>query len=102
MEVNGQRMLLDIAWPSFHYTIDLDGAKFHAKRFDEDRERDVNLRTAGWTVDRFTWLHATTRMPWLLHTGATSPQRTRLDRRLSAYWVSSVCWVGKIAPVQLS
>ncbi len=23
---------------------------------------------SGWTVDRFTWTHATTQMPWLLET----------------------------------
>jgi hypothetical protein len=66
--IDGRIMMLDIAWPGFLYSIDLDGAAFHADRFDEDRERDVLLRTAGWTVDRFTWLHATTRMPWLLQT----------------------------------
>ena len=68
VSISGTTMLLDLAWPSFRYCIELDGAKFHADRFDRDRERDVLLRTGGWTVDRFTWTHATTRMPWLLDT----------------------------------
>jgi very-short-patch-repair endonuclease len=74
--INGTVMLLDLAWPEFRYSVDLDGATFHADRFDQDRERDVLLRTGGWTIDRFTWTHATTRMPWLLHT-----VRTRLTER---------------------
>ncbi len=76
VNIDGVVMLLDLAWPSFRYSIDLDGAEFHADRFDEDRQRDVLLRTGGWTVDRFTWTHATTRMPWLLQT-----IRSRLSER---------------------
>ncbi len=68
VEIDGEIMLLDLAWPTFRYSVDLDGARFHADRFDADRERDARLRTAGWTVDRFTWKHATTQMPWLLRT----------------------------------
>ena len=74
--IDGEVMLLDLAWPTLLYNVDLDGARFHADRFDADRERDVKLRTAGWTVDRFTWTHATTRMPWLLQT-----VRSRLTER---------------------
>lgn len=74
--IDGEVMLLDLAWPSVLYNVDLDGARFHAARFDADRERDVKLRTAGWTVDRFTWKHATTMMPWLLET-----IRSRLNER---------------------
>lgn len=74
--IDGEVMLLDLAWPTLFYNVDLDGARFHADRFDADRERDVKLRTAGWTVDRFTWTHATTRMSWLLQT-----VRSRLTER---------------------
>ena len=74
--IDGEVMLLDLAWPTLIYTVDLDGARFHADRFDADRARDVRLRTAGWTVDRFTWTHATTQMPWLLGT-----IRSRLTER---------------------
>lgn len=84
--VDGEVMLLDLAWPTLQCTVDLDGARFHADRFDADRERDVRLRTAGWTVDRFTWTHATTQMPWLLRT-----IRSRLTER---GWSGSAPGVG--------
>lgn len=47
---------VDIAFPGLRLAVELDGWQFHSDRasFSADRQRDVALRLAGWTVLRFT------------------------------------------------
>ena len=65
--IGGQTYLVDLAWPEFRVAAELDSAEFHADQFDEDRERDVNLKLAGWEVHRFTWKHATQKRQWMVN-----------------------------------
>lgn len=55
----GHRYCLDYAWPEARVHLDVDGFSAHDGRrsFDRDRERDDNLRLAGWFG-----LHATSTM----------------------------------------
>lgn len=65
--------VVDCLWPKARLVVELDGRGAHAmpSRFDADRERDLDLRVAGWTVVRITWR--------MLHRDAD-----RLERRLRA------------------
>jgi very-short-patch-repair endonuclease len=47
---------LDLAYPENHLAIEIDGYAFHSSResFDNDRRRDNNLRSCGWTILHFT------------------------------------------------
>lgn len=48
------RYVLDLAWPSLLYDVEIDGDRHHSLAPDreEDRVRDAELATEGWTVRR--------------------------------------------------
>jgi hypothetical protein len=54
--VEGQRFVLDLAWPAWLVLAEFDGRDPHARRrvFDGDRERQNALVAAGWLPFRFT------------------------------------------------
>lgn len=54
--IRGKTMFLDVAFPGRKIALEFDGWQFHGDRssFIRDRERDVALRIAGWTILRFT------------------------------------------------
>ena len=58
---------VDFAWRGERLIVEVDGYAYHRSpaRFEEDRERDVVLSMAGWTVLRFTWTQLTTRGAWV-------------------------------------
>ena len=58
---------VDFVWRAERLVVEVDGYGFHRSpsRFEDDRERDVMLTLAGWTVLRFTWTHVTTRPAWV-------------------------------------
>jgi very-short-patch-repair endonuclease len=55
---------VDFGYPDVRLAIEVDGWAFHGSReaFQDDRERQNRLATAGWTVLRFTW-HDVVRRP---------------------------------------
>ena len=61
----GRQYIVDLAWPQWRVAIELDSREFHLHTFDTDRERDVNLKLAGWEIHRFTWTHATRQRSWM-------------------------------------
>jgi hypothetical protein len=68
---------VDFAWRARRLVVEVDGYGYHRSpsRFENDRERDIMLTLAGWTVLRFTWTQVTTRPDWVA---------TALDARLGA------------------
>ena len=58
---------VDFAWRKPRLIVEVDGYGYHRSptRFENDRERDVMLTLAGWTVMRFTWTQVTTRPDWV-------------------------------------
>lgn len=48
---------VDFAYPESNLAIEVDSYAWHMNRkaFEEDRERDNELRAQGWNVLRFTW-----------------------------------------------
>lgn len=56
VRVSGNTYFLDAAFPGRRLALEFDGWQFHGDRasFIRDRERDVALRMAGWTVLHFT------------------------------------------------
>lgn len=56
IELYGDFVYLDIAFPGPKLDIELDGWRYHGDRasFSRDRRRDVLLQQAGWTPLRFT------------------------------------------------
>lgn len=48
---------IDFAWPDCRLAVEVDGRSYHSSdgAFEGDRERRVNMQTAGWTVMEFTW-----------------------------------------------
>ncbi|MGI8512388.1 MAG: endonuclease domain-containing protein [Solirubrobacteraceae bacterium] len=48
---------VDFAWPERRLIVETDGWAFHRTRtaFDNDRDRDLRLRAAGWDVRRFSY-----------------------------------------------
>jgi very-short-patch-repair endonuclease len=54
--IDGRRYWIDLAYPSEHIAIELDGFDFHRSRtsFDADRTRGNALVLAGWQLLRFT------------------------------------------------
>jgi hypothetical protein len=63
--IEGQEV--DFAWRPQRLVVEVDGYGFHRSpsRFENDRERDVMLTLAGWTVLRFTWAQVTDRPSWV-------------------------------------
>lgn len=61
VEVAGEILEVDFAWPSHHLVVEADGRLFHdtASAFERDRRRDQLLARAGWRVIRCTWRQAT-------------------------------------------
>jgi very-short-patch-repair endonuclease/predicted transcriptional regulator of viral defense system len=58
---------VDFAWRHGRLLVEVDGYAYHRSpsAFETDRERDVHLTLAGWTVLRFTWTQITTRPVWV-------------------------------------
>ena len=65
-EVNARvgRFRVDCLWRTQGVIVELDGHAFHANAAtaERDRQRDVELRAAGFIVLRYTW-HQVTRQP---------------------------------------
>lgn len=59
--------LCDFVWRDARLIVEVDGYAFHRIRtvFLSDRERDVALKLAGWTVLRFAYEHVTERPGWV-------------------------------------
>lgn len=57
VDLFGETIHVDFAYPSVALIIECDGYAFHRDRqaFENDRDRDNKLRLLGWTVLRFTW-----------------------------------------------
>jgi very-short-patch-repair endonuclease len=57
----------DFVWRDARLIVEVDGYGFHRVRsvFVSDREKDVILRLAGWTVLRFVYEHVTDRAAWV-------------------------------------
>jgi Protein of unknown function (DUF559) len=58
---------VDFVWGRLRLIVEVDGYRYHRSpsSFEDDRERDVVLTLAGWTVLRFTWAQVTTRPEWV-------------------------------------
>jgi very-short-patch-repair endonuclease len=59
--------LVDFVWRDRRLIVEVDGYGYHRapKRFERDRERDVELSTKGWRTLRFTWRQVKTRDGWV-------------------------------------
>jgi len=57
----------DFCWPQQRLIVEADGYATHGTplAFEDDRERDAELRTLGWQVLRFTWPQLTRRPAWV-------------------------------------
>lgn len=55
--IGSNTYFIDIAFPAIPLAVEIDGREFHSDRaqFEEDRQRQNALVSAGWTVLRFTW-----------------------------------------------
>jgi len=58
---------VDFVWRDARLIVEVDGYRYHRSpsAFEDDRERDVTLTLAGWTVLRFTWAQVTGRPGWV-------------------------------------
>ena len=58
---------VDFAWRHRRLVVEVDGYAYHRSptAFETDRERDVLLALAGWSVRRFTWTQITRRPAWV-------------------------------------
>jgi hypothetical protein len=63
--VEGRRR--DFAWPDRRLLVEADSYRWHRSpsALDDDRERDVELTLAGWTVLRFTYAQCTQRRSYV-------------------------------------
>ena len=63
--VEGRRR--DFCWPDRHVVVEADSYAWHRSpsALDDDRERDVELTLAGWTVLRFTYAQCTKRRAYV-------------------------------------
>jgi hypothetical protein len=50
---------VDVLWRREKLIVELDGREFHEHRFEEDREKDAVLLSAGLSVVRITWKRLT-------------------------------------------
>jgi hypothetical protein len=46
---------VDVLWRRERLIVELDGHEFHERRFEQDREKDAILVSAGFSVVRVTW-----------------------------------------------
>ena len=55
--LDGTWIEVDYVWRTQRVIVELDSREFHlnAEAFERDRERDLALAAAGWTVVRITW-----------------------------------------------
>ncbi|MFT3889405.1 MAG: DUF559 domain-containing protein [Arachnia sp.] len=67
IRTGGRAYFADVAFPGLRLVLEFDGWRYHGDRlsFIADRQRDVALRLAGWTVLRFTAETMGTLMPVL-------------------------------------
>jgi very-short-patch-repair endonuclease len=58
---------VDAVWRDLMLAVEVDGYRYHRSphKFETDRERDVVLTVAGWTVLRFTWRQLTYEPHWV-------------------------------------
>ena len=58
---------VDFAWRDARLIVEVDGYRYHRSPsvFEDDRERDVTLGLAGWTVLRFTYAQVVRRPAWV-------------------------------------
>ena len=58
---------VDFVWRDARLIVEVDGYRYHRSpsRFEDDRERDVILSLAGWTVLRFTYAQVVRRDAWV-------------------------------------
>jgi very-short-patch-repair endonuclease len=61
---------IDFLWRNARLIVEVDGYAYHRSpsTFESDRERDVTLTAANWTVLRFTWTHVSRRQEWIAAT----------------------------------
>jgi very-short-patch-repair endonuclease len=68
-ETNGriEGIEVDFVWRERRLIVEVDGYRYHRtpSAFERDRERDVRLITADWTVLRFTWHQIVQRAAWV-------------------------------------
>jgi very-short-patch-repair endonuclease len=59
---------VDFVWREARLIVEVDGYAYHRSpsAFETDRERDVTLTGAGWTVMRFTWRQIDGRAGWVV------------------------------------
>jgi very-short-patch-repair endonuclease len=57
LDVRGERVEVDCAWPAARIVVELDGRVAHGRQssFHDDRARDRALLAAGWIPMRVTW-----------------------------------------------
>jgi very-short-patch-repair endonuclease len=58
---------VDFMWRDARLIVEVDGYRYHRSpsTFEDDRERDVILSLAGWTVLRFTYAQVVRRPAWV-------------------------------------
>jgi very-short-patch-repair endonuclease len=68
-ETNGriEGIEVDFVWRERRLIVEVDGYRYHRtpSAFERDRERDVRLITADWSVLRFTWHQIVQRAAWV-------------------------------------
>jgi very-short-patch-repair endonuclease len=72
---------VDFVWRDENLIVEVDGYKYHRAptAFEDDRARDVELTTRGYSVTRFTWNQITRRSGWVA--AAIRSRRPALARR---------------------
>lgn len=68
---------VDFAWRDARLIVEVDGYRYHRSpsAFEDDRQRDVTLCLAGWTVLRFTYAQVVRRRAWVAAAVATHVAR---------------------------
>jgi hypothetical protein len=63
VDLPGGPVLLDAAWPELKIAVEFDGAAFHGRPADRERDlrRDAALAALGWVVLRFGYRDVTER-----------------------------------------
>jgi very-short-patch-repair endonuclease len=58
---------VDFVWRDRRLIVEVDGYRYHRspRKFESDREQDVNLGMKGWTTRRFTWRQVKHRAQWV-------------------------------------